>query len=584
VNHARGNRLFAAVAAVVILAVLAPRGAEGTAEISSSRETGRILLTGGQDVLWVVRRGDGKESGKFDLIVRRPGGKWRTLARFSGSPAAVISRDRRLHVVSGGSTPNTSVFSLSDDDRMLLRGTGPSPGPRWPVRNPPSAICSTPPLGRSISPGFIAVVPYDRDILSTAATASRPDRKRSGLTVLQTVEGQWEPLSEVEDVPGATGARISAAAAGNWVYILVVASNRTARLLAWDAGNKKPTWKDIALPSMPTQPMSVSVLRNQPVLVTIAPTGWTTTSPGTRPGNGKPPESARIKLTIHALQADTIADTAQRIEYQDQNGRKPLTLPGDSIPQTCSLGTAAESQLALLWREKQSYRFALVDLNGSVAENKEVEELLKGTPAFDTRKIIDNFLLAIPILLLAFILLGRQKRPTGPLILPAQFIPGAFSKRLVAVIIDYLPFLLLASLVLVAIRPDLATEDITAIMVQERNIPLEPVLCVLGSLAAWVIYGSIMESRFGATLGKMAMRIEVTSVDGRNPTIRQAVLRNLIRPIELSWPVIIFTLAIPLLMRTRQRLGDILARTVVVEKMRLPNSDDSQKTRSEPPA
>jgi len=578
VNPSRGHRRFAAAVAVAILAAMAPRCEVRGSEMPSSGKTGQILLAGGQDVLWVVRGGEGTAAGKFDLVIRRPGGKWRTLSRFSGSPAAVAAyQDRRLLVVRGGSTPNAHVFSLSNDDSMLLRGQG--PGARWPERNPPAAICPAPPLGRSTSPGFIAVVPHERDKLSTATATSRPEPKRSGLTILQTVEGQWKPLSSVDNVPGAVGARISAATAGNWVYVLVIARDRTTRLLAWDASDKKPTWKDLALPDMPRQPLAVSVLRNQPVLITIAPEGWTTTLPGTLPGNGKPPEAARIRLTIHGLQADKIADAPQSIEYQG----KPLTLPDSSIPRACSLGKASESQLALLWREAESYRFALVDLNGEVVENKEVEELLKSAPTFDTRIIIDNFLLAIPILLLAFILLGRQKRPAGPLILPAQFIPGAILKRLVAVIIDYAPFLFLASITLVVVRPDLTTEDLKAIMDQQQSIPLEPVLCVLGSLVAWVVYGSIMESRFGATLGKMAMRLEVTSADGRPPTIRQAVLRNLIRPIELSWPIIIFTIAIPLLMRTHQRLGDIMARTVVVEKVRLPDSGDPRQSGEDPP-
>ena len=574
-NPSHGNRRFVAVLAAAIFAALAQGDAVRGSDMSPSRETGRILLAGGQDVLWVVRGGEGEAAGKFDLIIRRPGGKWRTLKRFSGSPAAVVARDRRLHVVSGGATPSTSVFSLSDDDKMLLRGMG--PGARWPLRNPPAAICPAPPLGRSASPGFIAVVPHERDKLATATAASRPDRKRSGLTILQTVEGQWEPLSEIDDVPGAVGARISAAAAGDWVYVLVVGKDETTRLVAWNATDKKPTWKDVALPDKPRRPLSVSVLWNQPVLVTIAPAA--TLNPA--PGDDTPPKATGIRLYLRELKAATIATDPQSIRHQ----AGPLILPIGPAPLACSLGEVSESQLALLWREKESYRFALVDHTGEVVENKEVEELLKSAPTFNTREIIDYFLLAIPALLLVFILFGRRKRPTGPMILPAQFIPGALPKRLVAMIIDWVPFSLLGILVLKVISPDLTIEDITAaFMAEQQNIPVEPVLCMLGSLAAWVIYGSIMESRFGATLGKMAMRLEVTSADGKGPTIRQAILRNLIRPIELSWPIIIFTMAVPLLMRTRQRLGDIMARTVVVEKVRSLNSDDSQKPREEPPA
>ena len=578
-NPSHGNRRFVAVIAVAVFAVIAPQDVARGSKMSPSGKTGRILLTGGQDVLWVVRSGEGKDASKFDLIIRRPGGsKWQTLSRFSGDPAAVVSRDRRLHVISGGQHPPTSVFSLSDSDgRIFLRSEGPDV--RWPLRNPPAAICQAPPLGKSTSPGFIAVVPYERDKLSTATTASQPESKRSGLTIMQTVDGQWEPLSTVDDVPGAVRARISAATAGYWVYVLVVGKDETTRLLAWNAADDKPAWKDVALPGKPHRPLTVSVLRNQPVLVTIAPAGWTTTLSG----NGHPPETAPIRLTIHTLQSDKIAGNPQSIEYQG----KPLVVPGSSIPQSCSLGKASERQLALLWREDESYRFALVDLNGEVAENKEVEELLKAAPTFDITEILNYFFIAIPIILLAFILLGRRKRPTGPMILPSQFIPGSIPKRLVAVFIDSVPFSVLGVLATMAIRPDLTMENIATALAtmaeQPQDTPIELVLCILGSSVMWITYGSIMENRFGATLGKMLMRLEVTSADGRRPTIGQAILRNLIRPIELSWPILIFTIAMPLMMQTRQRLGDIMAKTVVVEKVRLLNPGDSQQSGEDPP-
>jgi uncharacterized RDD family membrane protein YckC len=577
-NPSHKNRRFIAMVAMALFAALAQPNASLGSKTSSAGKTARILLAGGQDVLWVARAGEGDEGDKFDLIIRRPGGKWRTLARFSGDPVAMVAGDRRLHLVTGGSTPNASVFTLAESEgRIFLRGKGPRPGGRWPLGDPPSAICQAPPLGKSKLPGFIAVIAHESDKLSTTTAASQPAPKRSGLTLLQTVEGQWEPLGEINNVPNTVGARISVAATDSWVYVLAVPSDDLpARLLAWNTTNKETIWKDVALPDAPQQPLTVSVLRGQPVLVTIAPAGWTPASPTTLPKVGG------IELNIHELKGDKLAKTSKSIKYQD----KPLTLPAASIPETASFGKTSERQLVLLWRETESYRCALVDLNGDVVENKEVEELLKETPAFDTGAILNYFLAAIPVLALGFILIGRQKAPIGPMVLPANFVPSSIPKRLVAIVIDFAPFLLLASLALVAINPNMQPEDIQelqALMSEQQNIPFEPLVCMLGSLVAWVIYGSIMESKFGATLGKMAMGIEVTSIDGKKPTVRQAVLRNLIRPIEMRWPIIIITIAISLLTRTRQRLGDMLGRTVVVEKRRLPSSDDSQETKSEPP-
>jgi uncharacterized RDD family membrane protein YckC len=533
-------------------------------------------MTGEREVLWVVRAGQGKDADKFDLVIRIPGGKWRTLARFSGKPTAVVSADRRLHVVSGGTTPNTTVFSVSQDDKMILRGM--SPGAKWPLRTPPAALCQVPPLGKSNSPGFIAVVPNERDKLSTATTASQPDQKHSTLTILQTIEGQWTQLDEIDDVPGAVRARISAAAAGNWVYILLVGEDKLAQLLAWDTTAKKTVWKKVTLPDKPQQALAVSTIRDRPVLVTIAPADWTpasTTAPS-------PPEAVGVSIAIHELQAGEIATKPQIIEHQG----RPLTVPGDSAPEVCSLGESSESQLVLLWRGKENYRCALVDLNGTVAENREVKELLKEAPAFDIRAIIEQFFWAIPILLLGFILFSRQKNPVGPMILPAEIIPGFLPKRLVALLIDSAIFSILAILAITLVRPDMTADDIYEglwALIDQQDAPIELLLCTLGSTVLWVIYGSIMEGVFGATLGKVAMRLKVTSADGTKPTMRQAILRNLIRPVELSRPIIIISVFIPLLTQTRQRVGDIVARTVVVEKATRPNPDDSSHASEDPP-
>jgi len=65
-----------------------------------------MLLAGGQDILWVVRCGEGEAAGKFDLIIRRPGGKWQTLQRFSGNPAAVATWAYiKLHLTSDAEQP-----------------------------------------------------------------------------------------------------------------------------------------------------------------------------------------------------------------------------------------------------------------------------------------------------------------------------------------------------------------------------------------------------------------------------------------------------------------------------------------------
>ena len=82
------------------------------------------------------------------------------------------------------------------------------------------------------------------------------------------------------------------------------------------------------------------------------------------------------------------------------------------------------------------------------------------------------------------------------------------------------------------------------------------------SVGVYTPYCIVMEHRFGATLGKMLFRLTVVSDSGRRPGFRQILLRNLSRIPELRTGLL---LLVPLFTRYRQRLGDKLARTAVID-------------------
>ena len=93
------------------------------------------------------------------------------------------------------------------------------------------------------------------------------------------------------------------------------------------------------------------------------------------------------------------------------------------------------------------------------------------------------------------------------------------------------------------------------------------VLFSFGGLAALLVsfaYFTIMEGRYGQTLGKMALGIKVVREgDGRAPGIRAAVLRTLMRIVDgIGSYVVAFVVA--LVSGKNQRLGDMVAKTLVV--------------------
>jgi uncharacterized RDD family membrane protein YckC len=79
-----------------------------------------------------------------------------------------------------------------------------------------------------------------------------------------------------------------------------------------------------------------------------------------------------------------------------------------------------------------------------------------------------------------------------------------------------------------------------------------------------VVYFAVQEALFGATWGKLVAGVCVVDVDGRRPTPGAVLVRNILRLVDY-WPLfyvvgIIAAMTSP----SRQRLGDRVARTLVV--------------------
>lgn len=93
---------------------------------------------------------------------------------------------------------------------------------------------------------------------------------------------------------------------------------------------------------------------------------------------------------------------------------------------------------------------------------------------------------------------------------------------------------------------------------------------IIGSVFA--VYATLFEYLMAATPGKRIVGCRVVAANGRRCGLKAAVLRNLVRPIEFHLPAIMLMV---FLTPSRQRLGDVLATTVVVEPRREPVDIDT---------
>lgn len=139
--------------------------------------------------------------------------------------------------------------------------------------------------------------------------------------------------------------------------------------------------------------------------------------------------------------------------------------------------------------------------------------------------------------------------------------------RLLAFLVDFAPPLILTVLVFVpwlsGLFQQMDAEDLTT---------SEKVLRLRGSLAwpwlvarlLFVVYVGLAEYAWSSSPGKRLFRCYVVSEDLSRPTPRQIAVRNGLKLLELQ-PEVFALLVFIVLTRNQQRLGDVLARTIVVQ-------------------
>jgi len=98
-------------------------------------------------------------------------------------------------------------------------------------------------------------------------------------------------------------------------------------------------------------------------------------------------------------------------------------------------------------------------------------------------------------------------------------------------------------------------------------IPFKDQLSGAVSLLVFLLYFILLEGAYGQTVGKMAVKIKVVREDGTKIDYTDAVVRNVLRLIDLIPYFIPYLLGAILIWSSdkQQRLGDRVAHTVVVK-------------------
>jgi uncharacterized RDD family membrane protein YckC len=142
-------------------------------------------------------------------------------------------------------------------------------------------------------------------------------------------------------------------------------------------------------------------------------------------------------------------------------------------------------------------------------------------------------------------------------------------RRAVAILLDSLLFVLPAAPLVVHVFST-ASDAFARVQVGSQQPPVIDQSSIgwtntaLGVLAlGWLVYMTVMESAYGASLGKFALGIRVVRLDGRPMDGFTSFVRNIIRAVDGAFLYLVGAIIVwnsPL----HQRLGDQAAKTVVV--------------------
>jgi uncharacterized RDD family membrane protein YckC len=237
---------------------------------------------------------------------------------------------------------------------------------------------------------------------------------------------------------------------------------------------------------------------------------------------------------------------------------RPVEAPQFPQVAVCAYG----GKLAMAWWKDGAWRVGLLDPNG---EAHNVLPLTEQEQAWQpNRAWVQAVTLALTVALVLGLFVRQRQLAGRPFRLPEEVLPASWFKRIVAYMIDSVPFGLAAT----ALR-GISLEQLEQMWDQTMSGGRPDVAMVLGLmgvfLALFLPYCVLMERLLGATVGKMIFHMRVVGSDARAASWGAIILRNVSKPVELMQPMVLMFMIWPMVTRYRQRVGDMVADTAVVD-------------------
>ncbi|MCA9254464.1 MAG: RDD family protein [Phycisphaerales bacterium] len=232
--------------------------------------------------------------------------------------------------------------------------------------------------------------------------------------------------------------------------------------------------------------------------------------------------------------------------------------------------TIAGDRLAIATLRNGQIRFGWGDI--SLAPTVRLSKLSTAVPALDSTRQSwrDSIQFVVLLTLFMLMILTRRDQVQAPAAVPQGYVLATLWRRSMATLIDVSPAAILTLLLNWDFLGPLLREAGAADMTIAQNPDV-----VDRQFRIWIVfvamYGAwclLLESLGHTTLGKRILNCRVLSADGAAPTAKQIVIRNVIRMLIVALgPTGVFVsfMLLPIFTVNRQRLGDIMANTIVVQ-------------------
>lgn len=200
-------------------------------------------------------------------------------------------------------------------------------------------------------------------------------------------------------------------------------------------------------------------------------------------------------------------------------------------------------------------RWARMDLSGTLVQTPEPLERYDLGPWVEAADWAIMAFIAV-LTLVMIVVLWRRDPAWNRVELPRDLAIADLARRGMAGAAD-----LAVPMIAVMWWYDLGLQELVRLHWPSQGVPLPSAVPGLWVIGLFIAHTTVSELASGRSLGKAISGLRVADVRGRKAAAWQVLVRGLLKVVDLVAPLL---LLLPVIGPFRQRLGDVLARTVVV--------------------